>query len=244
MTAATPAAPAPPVPVAHKRNRRRFFVLFGAALAVLLGLGVLGILLARPGGPQPACTAGEPCPGPRGAPALLTGRLWRSDLGFQMEYYPEIWNVERRDARNLRLLATSSAGASAGTIAVWLTVAPASEEKPLDLAQAQLGELRDRVPTVAPDENPKHALLDPTIGSVDGIGGVYAGTVETPQGTGPSLQAFLMASTDDRVTVSVLVATTFPESTQPEYSAWPVLRFADVLLNTARWPSQPRPEAT
>jgi hypothetical protein len=222
--------------VSAKLARRRFLAIFGGAIALLLGAGLLSIVLAKPASPKPACEPGTPCPPRTGRPALLTGTIWRSDLGFQMEYYPDIWHVVRQKPRELRL----EASGQSGQLNVWLTVVPANEAAPEQLARKYVDELRSNgVPTLAVDTRPADEVLGPAIGYLDGIGTAYSGVVDTPQGPGPPIEAFVLASTDRRVTASALVTTTFARDTSAEYTPWPVLQYVDYLLNTARWPSQP-----
>jgi hypothetical protein len=219
-------------------GRRRFFTIFATAIVGLLGAGLLSIVLARPGAPKPACEPGKPCVPHMGPPALLTGRVWRSDLGLQMEYYPDIWHVQRRGSREVRLQASGPAG----KLQVWLTVVPAGEAGPEQLAKKAVDDLRSRaVPTLAVDTRPADKVLGPAIGHLDGTGASYSGVVDTPQGPGLPIEAFVLASSDRRVTASALVTTTFPRDTSAEYTPWPELQFVDWLLNTVRWPTQSAP---
>jgi hypothetical protein len=228
------AAPALPAFRGHsKTTTRRLFIFFGIGFAIFLGLALLGIFVSKPAGPKPPCAPGERCLPPSTAPALLTGRIWTSDLGLQMEYYPDIWGIQQQDTdgRNLHLVAGSS-----HKLEIRLKVAPA-DTQPADLVRQALDDLRQDVPTLAVDDRAEDQMLDPAIGSVDGIGSAYAGTVDE---TSP-IEAFVLGATDSKVTAVVTVTTTFPRSTKRQYSPFPFLNYVDALLNTVRWPSQPRP---
>jgi hypothetical protein len=173
--------------------------------------------------------------------AIASGRTdtsvqsWRSSLGFRLDY-PSEWAQTRATDRDLELTYT----ADDGLIQFLLRVAPSGQKSPLQL----LDELARTLPAnAAHDRSPAHALISPTIGSVDGIGAVYAGVVDTAQGPGKPFEAYALASQDRQVTAAVLVATTTPRQPGNWSGEWPELEHADELLEAMRWPSQPRVDA-
>ena len=237
MTAAAPSASAVPGRKGAKNTRRKVLFVFGAALAVVLGLAVIAIALAKPEPDEPQCppedaVCGQP---PRNdAPPLVSGILWRSaSSGVQMEYYPRLWKVVEQDDSNLKL-SLSIPGRSDIDLFLWVRAAPAGPKLPGELAEQRVGDLREDILGLEEDTDPKHALLGPSIGYVDAdVGAAYAGATDTPQGPGKPVSVLLMAATDGRANVVVSAASTFSDRH--------IFGLADSLLNTLRWPSQPVP---
>jgi kumamolisin len=219
------------------RRNVRVPLLFSGFFAAAVALATGVVLLVEAGPWKPSCRRAPGCVVLPQAPAFLTGRLWRSSLGVRVEYYPETWSVEARDDRDLRL----TAGNDQGQIVFRVRVAPVAERSPEQL----LADLADTLPAnVATDRSPADAIADPTIGSVDGVAAAYSGALDTPQGPGKPLQAFVLASQDGKVSTAVLIATTFPRDESSWESRWPILFYADQLLNIVRWPTQPAQPAT
>ncbi len=238
MTVATPAVAA--APVRRKRTRRRVLTIFGGALGALVGLAVLGIVVAKPGTVNPPCRPDKPCGTPPSrAPRLVVGTIWHSTLGFEMEYYTRILKVMKKDDRNLALRLEIPSRPELDLF-LWVTVAPSTEATPLQLAEDRLSFFRGNTLGFKSDPNSKHELLSPLVGDVHGIGGSYAGTIDSPQGPGQSLEVLLAAATDGRQSAVVSVATSMPEQSSGD-SPYPIFSLADTLMNTFRWPGEPLP---
>ena len=232
MTAAAPAAtPAWP---RRKATHRRLLLVFLVALGVLVGLGVVGIVLGGDETAAPACSENLPCGRPPSAePAILTGRVWRSPVGVQMEYYPSEWRVLETNERQLALVTRN------GAVLLDVRAFPAAEATPAELIRDRIGDLRGRIPTVTEDTDPSHKLLAPHIGSVRAEAATYSGTIETPQQGNVKVQLFVEAASDGRASVVVLALTSAPEQgAGSAYSPFPVFGVADTLLNTFRWASE------
>jgi len=222
-----------------KNTRRKVLFVFGAVLGLVLGLSVLAIALAKPEADAPPCPPEDPVcgrPPVDDAPPLVSGVLWKgSAAGVQMEYYPRIWKVVDQDAENLKLK-LDIPGRSDIDLFLWVRAVPASSKAPSALAQERVSDLRGSILGLEEDTDPKHALLGPSIGYVDGdVGAAYSGATDTPQGPGSPASVLLMAATDGQASAVVSVASTFSDRH--------IFGLADSLLNTFRWPSQPAPQA-
>ena len=216
-----------------KTGRKKFLAIFGGVLVLLLGLGLLGVVIADPDRKAPCPKGdkicGEPPKPPTGAAALVNGVVWKSDVGAQMEYYPGLWEVVEKGARDLKLKLNID-GRPDLDIFLWVRVAPVSEKTPEQLAGDRIDSLKDDILALKEDPSLGAAILSPAIGYVDGIGAPYQGAADTPQGPGNPIQVLLMASKDDKVSAVVTAATT---STDRH-----LFGLADTLLNTFRFPSQ------
>ncbi len=238
MTAAAPVAAAGPT--RQKNTRRRLLIVFGGVLAALVGFGVLGIVVARPGPVQPPCRPDKPCgTPPNRAPRLVVGTIWHSTLGFEMEYYTRILKVLKNDDRNLSVSLEIPSRPELD-LSLWVTVAPAAEATPLQLAQDRISFFRGKTLGFQADANSKHELLSPLVGDVHGIGGSYAGTIDSPQGPGQPLEVLIAAATEGGRSAVVSVATSMSEQESGD-SPYPIFSLADTLMNTFRWPGEPLP---
>ncbi len=211
--------------------------LYAAALVLTIAIASGVIVAVRPGPPKPTCRRGFQCPHALAAARpLLTGRLWRSrELGYRFEFRPSLWNLRAQTARSAILDFRRGLD-----LEVRLVGAPASERSPLQM----LADLKHDIDTrsdvlgLHTDPSLRHTLLGPSVGYLDGIGGAYAGTLDTPQGPGGRVFVDLMAATDGRITIGVEAITAEDESYRPD-----AFYEADGLLNTLRWPSGAAPSA-
>lgn len=212
-----------------KTGRNRFLLIFSGILAALLGLGLIGVIVAKPDN-KPPCPKDEQCgkppKRPDGAPALLSGKLWKSDIGAQMEYYPNLWEVVSQNPRNLKLKLVIP-GREDLNLFVWVKVAKSSEVKREDLADDQIGSLKGDILALKEDVSARAQILDPALGYVDGIGGPYEGAIDTPQGPGNPVRVLLMAATEGTVTASMTASSTLEDRN--------IFGLADSLLNTFRF---------
>ncbi len=207
--------------------------LYGGALALTIAVASVAIVAVRPGPPKPTCRRGFQCPHAfAAARPLVTGRVWRSrELGYRFEYRPARWSTRGLTARNAIL--DSRTGLD---LEVRFIGAPASVRSPLQMIADLKHDIaaNSDVLGLHSDSSLRHTLLGPSVGYVDGIGGAYAGTLDTPQGPGGRVFVDLLAATDGRITIGVEAITAEDETYRPE-----ALYLADSLLNTLRWPSSP-----
>jgi hypothetical protein len=212
-----------------KTGRKRFLVIFCVILAGLLGLGLVGVIVSATD-TAPPCPKDEQCGNPPkppdGAPALVSGTIWKSDIGAQMEYYPNLWKVVSQDGRDLKL-DLSIPGRDDLNLFLWVKVAKTSESKREDLANDQIDSLKKDILALKQDDGAGSQILDPALGYVDGIGSPYEGAVDTPQGPGNPVHVLLMAATEGDVTATVAASSTTDNRA--------IFGLADTLLNTFRF---------
>ena len=214
-----------------KTSRKRFLLIFSGILAVLMSIGLVAVLVTDPDR-KPPCPKGDEICGKPPKPAtaaLVNGVLWKSDLGAQMEYYPNLWTVVEKDPRDLKLK-LNIPGRSDLDLFVWVRVAPAADADLKELTDDRIGALDDDILALKQDTSLAAEILSPAVGYVDGVGAAYQGAADTPQGPGNPVHVLLMASADDKVSAIVTAASTSSERN--------LFGLADTLLNTCRFPSQ------
>src|SRR5262245_57891277 len=156
---------------------------------------------AAPGGtPVPAATPTSD------SPPALSGSQWRDDqLNFAFEYDESVFTVGQTDA-GLAVLD----GVFFDTQIV-IKAVPASTS-PAQLIAEQMGRVDRFVIGRIADDDPYDALLGPSIGYVRGEGGVFSGTIVSQDGTPLAPGGVtILASTDGRLTVAVLVIVGTPD---------------------------------
>jgi hypothetical protein len=253
---APPPAPAErPTPARGQRSprfrRHVFLLLFGGALASVVGVALVWILLVEQGSPSPPCPPGRPCSNPplpqpsaerpprrsrsaRQAGPYLAGRRWASRVGATLRFNPAVWSVLREDPDELQLLVTNDDEEH-----LWVTVraVPANEMSALELLQDQVGREERAKLGVELDSALSHELLEPSIGFVAGIGAAYSGTLDA---TSPySGVQFLLESATRGATTVLVEAMTDSGPQTPDNGAsspYPIFLTAATLLTTFTWP--------
>jgi len=219
VSAAYPPAPAPlpqlPRPRGHAGSRFRAPILlavFAGILAAILVVALVAVKSSAPPAEQPQCPGG-PCgnppsrpPGPGNASALVHGKIFTSSgLGYRFEFNQvggqPLWTIEDQDARNVTL----SLGGGAAILAI--RGVPASEASRQQLLNQQVDRLKSRIPDLKVDDNPDDAILAPSVGFRRGVGGLFGGTFQTPQGAGIPVTAVVTAASDGKATVAMTVLT-------------------------------------
>jgi hypothetical protein len=99
------------------------------------------------------------------------------------------------------------------------------------LLNQQVDRLKSRIPDLTVDDNPDDAILSPSVGFRRGVGDLFGGTFQTPQGAGVPVAVVVIAATDGRVTVAMTVVT-------PENNRKAVFGLVDAVMNTFRFPSE------
>jgi hypothetical protein len=141
------------------------------------------------------------------SPVVLSGELWKSDaLFYSFEYDPNRWSLQT----------------STDDTAVFYSVrydaqlvikAAPAQTSPGELITQQLGVIDTIMVGRVRDTDDYDALLGPSIGYVDGEGDVWSGVLLSNDGTPVAPGGVtLIAATDGRLTVSVLVLVGSPDA--------------------------------
>jgi hypothetical protein len=243
VSAVYPPAPAPapmpgyPRPRGHSGSRFRAPILlavFGGMLAAILVVALIAVKSSAPPAEQPRCPGGPcgnpPTRAPGNAPALVHGQVFESSgLGYRFEFnqipgQPQ-WKIEDQDARDVTL----SVGGGAAILSI--RGVPAGEASRDALLDQQVDRLKARIPDLQVDDNPDDAILAPSVGFRRGVGDLFGGTFQTPQGAGIPLDVVIMAASDGQATVAMTVLT-------PKDNRDAVFSLVDAVMNTFRFPSE------
>ena len=164
-----------------------------------------------------------------GAPLRHYGTPWRSEAdGWLIEYWDDRWDVVDEAPDELVLERTD------GVVLVSIASAPAGEASPQDLLDRRVDELSDDLLGFDAVTDPDDLFLgEPGVAGRDGVGGLFVGSGDAPQGPSGAVDAAVLAATDGEISVvfSALVDRGSRESG---------LYWADWLLNTFRWPTDPQ----
>src|SRR5438876_1402977 len=190
MSVAFPPAPADPVHRgSHGSRMRRPLLLaaFAGILAIVLVGAFLAIKGAAPAARKAQCPGGPcsppitPLP-PETGPALVSGTQFTSSaLGFQLEFNQDPraahWSVGNKSKTSLQL---DLDGANAVMV---IDGFPASTT-PQDALASELSKVSGVARNVVQDNSKADQILEPSVGYRRGVGGVFVGTLDTPQGPG------------------------------------------------------------
>lgn len=158
--------------------------------------------------PGATATPFVPAPSPiSNSPIVLSGELWQSNaLNYSFEYDPNSWSLET----------------STDDTAVFYSVrydaqlvikAVSAQTSPAELIAQQLGIIDTIMIGRVKDTDDYDALLGPSIGYVDGEGDVWSGVLLSEDGTPVAPGGVtVMAATDGRLTISVLVLVGSPDA--------------------------------
>jgi hypothetical protein len=237
-----PAAPGVPRPRGHAGSRLRAPILlavFAGVLAAVLIVALIAVKSAAPAAPKPQCPGG-PCgnpptrppepPAPAGAPALVHGQIFKSSgLGYQFEFNQFgdrfRWKIEQQDAQDVTM--TLNGGAAILSI----RGVPASQASPEQLFNEQVAKVKDRIPDLQVNDDPRDAIVAPSVGFHRGIGDLFGGTFQTPQGAGIPVVGVITAATDGQATLAMTVLV-------PDSNRQVVFTLVDGIMNTFRFPSE------
>jgi hypothetical protein len=192
---------------------------------------------AGTGAPRPTAirpgTVGGPIgalPSPRAqsnAAKQALGTTWSSSsMGFTIEYDAQIWSIGDEGSNGLFLTAGN------GSVALTLVGYQAGEVSARDAFQREVDRLSDTVLglTEEPDDASKLPGT-PIIGYEPGVGSVYTGTLNSPQGPGSNVSVAVLAASDSQITILVSVISV-DKLREPAFHA------ADSILNSVRWPGR------
>lgn len=238
MTTATPPAPTSPSPLrgahvhhhlrgSHGRLRHRLLIYFVLGFAVILGLGLVGVLLGGPS--QHLCQPYKPCGPLRVMRPLVNETVWRSSrYGFTLEYPGNEVSVARQSPTGVILFTRLSDG-NTGTILIQGSSAPS----PAQAIQTQIAHLTG-VTQLATDTLPADQLLGPSVGYRSGAGAVFTGFLAAPQGVGAQVSLASEAATAGGVTVTVTVGGPSSDAGANTF----LYLLGDQIINSVRWPGR------
>jgi hypothetical protein len=158
--------------------------------------------------PGASATPFVPAPTPVSkSPIVLSGELWQSNaLNYSFEYDPNRWSLQ--DSSD-----DTAVFDSVRYDAQLVIHAAPAQTSPAELIAQQLGTIDTFMVGRVRDRDDYDALLGPSIGYVDGEGDVWSGVLLSEDGTPVAPGGVtVMAATDGRLTVSVLVLVGSPDA--------------------------------
>ena len=164
--------PASAFPRGHAPSRlanRRLLIIFGVGFAVIVGVAILGAVIAESTPPKPACKTIEPCGEPPTAVApLVSNAVYRSPKqATRSSTASERWNRSANTDDSEIVLDLKEVDAELVVEGV-----PATQSSPRDLLQARRDSLRDRLFAFADDTDPLHEVLGPELALHEGVAGL------------------------------------------------------------------------
>jgi hypothetical protein len=147
--------------------------------------------------------------------------------GFTFEYDPDIWTIMAQDDGFVVL------GALGGDVAYIVDAAPADRVSVDALFEARRDLSRQQFLGFGRDDDPKRALLGTAIlGHRPGRGGLFGGTLDTPQGPSADYAIAIVGATDGRITATTAILV-------PADIRDAGLQVADTMNNSFMWPADP-----
>ncbi|MFN2545224.1 MAG: hypothetical protein ABR600_11750 [Actinomycetota bacterium] len=234
--AAIPPAPAPSIVVRGHHGSRvrwgRLLWIFSGVLVVVLVAAGVAVKLSAPAAPEPACPS-FPCgsppspvapPGSNAAPLLAGTPFHSSGLGYQLEYTPKYWKIEKQSASDVELHVSSAA------ILLLEGFSPA-EGDVQDLVDRKVASLRENVVSLTENDERDDQVLGPAVGYRSGVLRLLQGTLDSPQGPGTPVDVVVMGASDQTATVvlTYVVAHKYQEF---------LFALLDNLMETFRFPSE------
>lgn len=238
-------ATAAPLPAAHARlGAQRLLIAFGVLLAAVTIVALVVAWMIGQGLDRPACPDREqPCPlAAIALPRLATSAdavdgppfpgyatVAESASGIAVTYDPEIWVVSANDAGFLAL------DGYGGVISWILDTARRGELDLQGLFDLRRDFFRTRLLGFEKDREPARRLLGtPTLGHRPGIGGLFGGTIDSPQGPGQEVSVAIVGSVDGSAIGLASVIVPFEVRDAG-------LQLGDSLNNALAWPSDEVP---
>ena len=141
------------------------------------------------------------------SPIVVSGEVWQSEaLNYSFEYDPNRWSLETSTD-------DTAVFYSVNFDAQIVIKAVSAATSPAELIAQQLDVVDTIMVGRVKDTDDYDALLGPSIGYVDGEGDVWSGVLLSSDGTPTAPGGVtLMAATDGRLTVSVLVLVGSPDA--------------------------------
>ncbi len=146
-------------------------------------------------------------------------------LGFSLEFDPNIWTISKQNDGHLSLAAFG------GAVGLIIQGAPADRFDTQGLFDAGQDSLKGLMLGFTADDDQARKLLGhPILGYHQGVGGLFGGTVDTPQGPSTVLSVASVASTDGLITVMATMVA-------PVDLRDAGLSLADSVVNSFTWPA-------
>ena len=214
-------------------SRHRRLVAFLAVAIVTIGAGFAIAALAAPPPRRAPCKPHTQCGSPPVLAQVLTAfpgyTPWTSQaLGYSLRFNSSQWTIAAQDASNLTLQAGD------GFSLLFVNAAPQSQYSPRALAEQRIATLQGQLLGWTHDTNPSDELLGSAVGLRPGPGGVFVGTVSSPQGPQTPVSVAVMASGDGRV--SIVVTAVAPGNNPGDKAA--VYQRADDIIDSIQWAGQ------
>jgi hypothetical protein len=207
-------------------------LVYAATLSVVAGIGVLVAVLSAPAAREPACQPGVPCGAPPVVAHALTSQIdqpfqgyatWQSPgLGYALTYEPQNWTIEGENADSVELQSSD------GVSTIVINGATAAQATPSALMSAKVAALRGDLLGMQTDTSPNDQLLGTHIGAIAGPGGVYKGTINTPQAPDTTVPIAFMAASNGRLTILATVVS-------DPHNVGFIYQQADGIVNSIDW---------
>jgi hypothetical protein len=182
-----------------RMNRWHLVLYLTATVAVITVITSIVVVRASSGLGDEICEPGRLCGGPPPQPALSNSAAWQSlGLGYRFEYNAARLEVVSEGMTGVEL---ELRGEHAGRVSV--TAARAGTLTPEALLDKELSRIRKTVLGLTRDSTDATQIFGPMLGYIDGVGGSYRGTSDTPQGPSRPVTVAAVAATD-RNLVAVL----------------------------------------
>ncbi|MFN8622667.1 MAG: hypothetical protein U0869_18185 [Chloroflexota bacterium] len=235
------AAAAAPRP--HHRSwlgSQKLLVLFALLLGAVTVVSLVVAYVITQGLDQPECPGGiAPCGAAAVAPFVASAArtddmpfpplaTYHDDAtGFSFEYDPDIWSVEQHDDGFVLMSAYN------GALAYIAEAAPVGQLDMERLFEARKTLLSQNLLGFDEDREPARQLLGTAIlGYRRGIGGLFGGAVDSPQGPSQDYKTAVVAGTDGQiVAVTTMII--------PAEALKPGLAIGDIINSSFTWPSDP-----
>jgi RsiW-degrading membrane proteinase PrsW (M82 family) len=218
---------------------QKLLILFAVLLGAITAVSLVVAFVVSQGLDQPECEGLAPCGAAIVAPRVAAAATradapfpplerYRDDAtGFSLEYDPAVWSVQQSDAGFLLLSAFN------GALAYIVEAAPADRLEVQALFNARRDLLSQRLLGFQLDREPARLLIGNAIlGHRKGIGALFGGTLDSPQGPSTDFAVAQVASTDGQI---VAVTTILTPAEARDFG----LALADTINNTFTWPSDP-----
>lgn len=179
---------------------------------------------ASPAIPQPTPASDSPA-------VVLGGSTWRSaTLGFGFEFDAELFQLSRSTDE----LAVLDSVFFEGQVVI---EAAAADVTPAEMIEQQRAAIDEFMIARTVDTDDYDAVLGPSIGYVSGESAVYSGILLSSDGTPVAPGGVtVLASTDGRITVAVIVIVVEPDSRFGSDTFQHIVRsMADSILKTFDW---------
>jgi hypothetical protein len=204
--------------------------VYAVGLTAIVAAAFVVGALAAPAAPKPNCARGVEC----GSPPVVAHRAfafpgytaWQSSgFGYSLRYNDTDWSIANQDATNLELQAGD------GFSVLVVRAVPESQTTPTALLDQQISVLQGQLLGFTRDSDPRDQLLGTNVGLIPGPGGVYTGTIASPQGPQAPVSAAIVAAGNGSISIAVTVIV--PGNNAGDKAA--VYQRADDIIDSIDW---------